>query len=124
MVKLVMVVVYFIGCFNYDVMSGQYYVCFVVKNVDNFDSYLCQFYCVMELYNDGIYVEEVIDYVLMMKIDEQNMEGGNLLLLYFDDWEYLELFFIYLLVCCVMCWVVLLSKNVSYDVWYLVFDVD
>ncbi len=31
----------------------------------------------MELHNDGTYVEEVTDYVLMMKIDEQNMEGGN-----------------------------------------------
>lgn len=70
MVKLVMVVVYLIGRLNFDVMSGQYYVCFVVKNVDNLDSYLCQLYCVMELYNDGMYVEEIIDYVLMMKIDE------------------------------------------------------
>ncbi len=31
----------------------------------------------MELHNDGTYVEEQTDYVLMMKIDEQNMQGGN-----------------------------------------------
>ncbi|VDZ98467.1 Protein CsiD [Salmonella enterica subsp. enterica] len=37
--------------------------------------------------------EEVTDYVLMMKIDEQNMEGGNSLLLHLDDWEHLESFF-------------------------------
>lgn len=29
----------------------------------------------------------------MMKIDEQNMQGGNSLLLYLDDWERLERFF-------------------------------
>lgn len=29
----------------------------------------------MELHNDGTYVEEITDYVLMMKIDEQNMQG-------------------------------------------------
>ncbi len=46
----------------------------------------------MELHNDGTYVEEVTDYVLMMKIDEQNMEGGNSLLLHLDDWEHLESF--------------------------------
>ncbi|MDT1790681.1 carbon starvation induced protein CsiD, partial [Salmonella enterica] len=46
-----------------------------------------------ELHNDGTYVEEVTDYVLMMKIDEQNMEGGNSLLLHLDDWEHLESFF-------------------------------
>lgn len=47
----------------------------------------------MELHNDGTYVEEVTDYVLMMKIDEQNMEGGNSLLLHLDDWEHLESFY-------------------------------
>lgn len=52
------------------------------------------------------------------------MQGGNFLLLYFDDWEYFDEFFCDLLVCCLMCWVVLLSKNVSKDVFYLVFDVD
>lgn len=43
----------------------------------------------MELHNDGTYVEEITDYVLMMKIDEQNMQGGNSLLLHLDDWEHL-----------------------------------
>ncbi len=81
-----------IGRSNYDAMSGQYYARFVVKNVDNSDSYLRQPHRVMELHNDGTYVEEVTDYVLMMKIDEQNMEGGNSLLLHLDDWEHLESF--------------------------------
>lgn len=46
----------------------------------------------MELHNDGTYVEEQTDYVLMMKIDEQNMQGGNSLLLHLDDWEHLDEF--------------------------------
>lgn len=74
-------------------MSGQYYARFVVKNVDNSDSYLRQPHRVMELHNDGTYVEEITDYVLMMKIDEQNMQGGNSLLLHLDDWEHLDHFF-------------------------------
>ncbi len=82
MVKLATAVAHLIGRSNYDAMSGQYYARFVVKNVDNSDSYLRQPHRVMELHNDGTYVEEVTDYVLMMKIDEQNMEGGNSLLLH------------------------------------------
>lgn len=47
----------------------------------------------MELHNDGTYLEEITDYVLMMKIDEQNMTGGNSLLLHLDDWEHLDQYF-------------------------------
>ena len=39
----------------------------------------------MELHNNGTFVQERTDYVMMMKIDEQNMEGGNSLLLHLDD---------------------------------------
>lgn len=77
MVKLATAVAHLIGRSNFDAMSGQYYARFVVKNVDNSDSYLRQPHRVMELHNDGTYVEEQTDYVLMMKIDEQNMQGGN-----------------------------------------------
>ncbi|MFU1847759.1 carbon starvation induced protein CsiD, partial [Enterococcus faecium] len=77
-----------IGRSNFDAMGGQYYARFVVKNVDNSDSYLSQPQRVMELHNDGTYVEESTDYVRMMKIDEQNMQGGNSLLLHLDDWEH------------------------------------
>ncbi len=75
MVKLATAVAHLIGRSNFDAMSGQYYARFVVKNVDNSDSYLRQPHRVMELHNDGTYVEEITDYVLMMKIDEQNMPG-------------------------------------------------
>ncbi len=92
MVKLATAVAHLIGRSNFDAMSGQYYARFVVKNVDNSDSYLRQPHRVMELHNDGTYVEEQTDYVLMMKIDEQNMQGGNSLLLHLDDWEHLDEF--------------------------------
>lgn len=116
MVKLATAVAHLIGRSNYDAMSGQYYARFVVKNVDNSDSYLRQPHRVMELHNDGTYVEEVTDYVLMMKIDEQNMEGGNSLLLHLDDWEHLESFFTHPLARRVMRWAAPPSKNVSHDV--------
>ncbi|SUH07544.1 Protein CsiD [Salmonella enterica subsp. enterica] len=62
--------------------------------------------------------------MLMMKIDEQNMEGGNSLLLHLDDWEHLESFFTHPLARRVMRWAAPPSKNVSHDVWHPVFDVD
>ncbi|KFB98082.1 CsiD family carbon starvation induced protein [Trabulsiella guamensis ATCC 49490] len=124
MVKLSTAVAHLVGRSNFDAMSGQYYARFVVKNVDNSDSYLRQPHRVMELHNDGTYVEEPTDYVLMMKIDEQNMQGGNSLLLHLDDWEHLDRFFSHPLARRPMRWAAPPSKNVSKDIWHPVFDVD
>ena len=124
MVKLATAVAHLIGRSNYDAMSGQYYARFVVQNVDNSDSYLRQPHRVLELHNDGTFVEEVTDYVLMMKIDEQNMVGGNSLLLHLDDWEHLDPFFRHPLARRNMRWTAPPSKNVTKDVFHPVFDVD
>ncbi|HBN2191402.1 TPA: carbon starvation induced protein CsiD, partial [Escherichia coli] len=124
MVKLATAVAHLIGRSNFDAMSGQYYARFVVKNVDNSDSYLRQPHRVMELHNDGTYVEEITDYVLMMKIDEQNMQGGNSLLLHLDDWEHLDHYFRHPLARRPMRFAAPPSKNVSKDVFHPVFDVD
>ncbi|WP_348253667.1 carbon starvation induced protein CsiD, partial [Salmonella enterica] len=62
--------------------------------------------------------------VLMMKIDEQNMEGGNSLLLHLDDWVHLASFFTHPLARRVMPWAAPPSKNVSHGVWHPAFDVD
>ncbi|WP_299233684.1 glutarate dioxygenase GlaH [uncultured Halomonas sp.] len=124
MVKLATAVAHLMGRSNFDAMSGQYYARFVVKNVDNSDSYLRQPHRVMELHNDGTFVEQDTDYVLMMKIDEQNMEGGNSLLLHLDDWEDLERFFAHPLAHRPMRWTAPPSKNVARDVFHPVFDVD
>ncbi|WBM72401.1 glutarate dioxygenase GlaH [Buttiauxella sp. WJP83] len=124
MVKIATAVAHLIGRSNYDAMSGQYYARFVVKNVDNSDSYLRQPHRVLELHNDGTFVEEVTDYVLMMKIDEQNMQGGNSLLLHLDDWEGLDQFFSHPLARRPLRWTAPPSKNVTADVFHPVFDVD
>jgi protein CsiD len=124
MVKLATAVAHLVGRSNFDAMSGQYYARFVVKNDDNSDSYLRQPHRVMELHNDGTYVDEVTDYVLMMKIDEQNMQGGNSLLLHLDDWEHLDRFFRHPLARRAMRWAAPPSKNVKQDVWHPVFDID
>lgn len=124
MVKIATAVAHLIGRSNFDAMSGQYYARFVVKNVDSSDSYLRQPHRVLELHNDGTYVEEITDYVLMMKIDEQNMQGGNSLLLHLDDWEHLEHYFTHPLARRPMRWAAPPSKNVSHDIFHPVFDVD
>ena len=70
-----------IGIPNLDSMSGKFYARFSVKNEDNSDSYLRQAHRRMELHNDGTYVEETTDWVIMQKILEVDVEGGDSLLL-------------------------------------------
>ncbi|MDI5983281.1 glutarate dioxygenase GlaH [Halomonas sp. M4R5S39] len=124
MVKFATAVAHLMGRSNFDAMSGQYYARFVVKNVDDSDSYLRQPHRVMELHNDGTFVEQDTDYVLMMKLDEQHMEGGNSLLLHLDDWADLERFYAHPMARREMRWTAPPSKKVSRDVHHAVFDVD
>lgn len=91
-VRLSTAVSHLIGLSNFDSMGGSYYARFTVKNQDNSDSYLRQAHRRMELHNDGTFVNERTDYVLMMKMAEKNMEGGNSLILHLDDWEGLSEF--------------------------------
>ncbi|MBU3825864.1 MAG: carbon starvation induced protein CsiD [Candidatus Oceanisphaera merdipullorum] len=124
MVKVTTAVAHLFGRSNFDAMSGQYYARFVVQNDDNSDSYLRQAHRVMELHNDGTYVEQDTDYVLMLKIDEQNMAGGNSLLLHLDDWEHLDKFYDHPMARRVMRWAAPPSKNTQKDVYHAVFDTD
>ncbi len=124
MVKFATAVAHLMGRSNFDAMSGQYYARFVVENVDNSDSYLRKPHRVMELHNDGTFVEQDTDYVLMMKIDEQNMVGGNSLLLHLDDWEDRDTYFKHPLGSRDMRWASPPSKKVAKDVYHPVFDVD
>ena len=82
-----------IGIPNLDSMSGKFYARFSVKNEDNSDSYLRQAHRRMELHNDGTYVEETTDWVIMQKILEVDVEGGDSLLLHVDDWKDLDKFY-------------------------------
>ena len=124
MVRFCTAVAHLMGRSNFDAMSGQYYARFAVVNVDKSDSYLRQPHRVMELHNDGTYVEEDTDFNLMLKVDEQNMEGGNSLLLHLDDWEDLEKFSTHPLAYRPIRWAVPPSKNISKDIYHSVFDLD
>ena len=124
MVRFCTAVAHLMGRSNFDAMSGQYYARFAVVNVDKSDSYLRQPHRVMELHNDGTYVEEDTDFNLMLKVDEQNMEGGNSLLLHLDDWEDLETFSTHPLAYRPIRWAVPPSKNISKDIYHPVFDLD
>jgi protein CsiD len=124
MVKFTTAVAHLFGRSNFDAMSGQYYARFVVQNDDNSDSYLRQAHRVMELHNDGTFVAQRTDYVLMLKIDEQNMEGGNSLLLHLDDWEQLGRFSTDPMAHRVMRWAAPPSKNARQDVFHPVFGTD
>ena len=88
LVKLSTAIAHLIGIPNHDSMAGKYYARFVVKHEDSSDSYLRKAYRNMDLHTDGTYVKEVTDWLLMTKIDEQNVEGGETAMLHLDDWEH------------------------------------
>lgn len=124
MVKIATAFVHLIGCSNFDLMTGKFYARWAVLNTDNSDSYLRKPQKPLELHNDGTFVNEITDYVLMYKIDEQNMQGGDSQLLHIDDWEELDKFYNHHLAKRVMRWSAPPSKNVTEDVYHPVFEAD
>ena len=90
LVKLSTAITHLIGNPNHDAMDGKYYARFHVKHEDSSDSYLRKAYKNMDLHTDGTYVKEKTDWLLMTKLEEQNVEGGESVLLHLDDWEHLE----------------------------------
>ena len=110
-----------IGLPNLDSMSGKFYARFSVKNEDNSDSYLRQAHRRMELHNDGTYVKEKTDWVIMQKILELNVEGGGSLLLHLDDWNELEKFHSHPDAKEDIQWGSPSSKNVSYKTTHPIF---
>jgi len=81
-----------VGIPNFDAMSGKYYARFTVKHTDNSDSYLRQAYRLFTFHTDGTFVDEPTDWLLMMKMAEENAVGGESRLLHLDDWEELDKF--------------------------------
>ncbi|WP_071393961.1 glutarate dioxygenase GlaH [Bacillus tuaregi] len=81
-----------VGIPNFDAMTGKYYARFSVKDTDNSDSYLRQAYRLFTLHTDGTFVDEPTDWLLMMKMVEQNARGGESRLLHLDDWKELDKF--------------------------------
>ena len=92
LIKVSTAVSHLLGLPNFDSMSGKYYACFDVKDTDNSDSFLRQAYRLFTLHTDGTYVDEVTDWVLMLKLKEENAVGGESRLLHLDDWEEMEIF--------------------------------
>jgi len=90
LVKLSTAIAHLIGIPNHDSMAGKYYARFTVKHEDKSDSYLRKAYTNMDLHTDGTYVKEVTDWLLMTKINEQNVQGGETAMLHLDDWEHCE----------------------------------
>ena len=90
LVKLSTAISYLIGNPNHDSMAGKYYARFHVRHQDKSDSYLRKAYTNMDLHTDGTYVKELTDWLLMTKIEEKNVQGGETVMLHLDDWEYCE----------------------------------
>ena len=90
LVKLSTGLSYLIGNPNLDSMSGKYYARFTVKHEDSSDSYLRKAYTNLDLHTDGTYVNEKTDWLIMTKLEEQNVSDGESVILHLDDWEHLE----------------------------------
>ncbi len=124
LVKLSTAISYLIGNPNHDSMAGKYYARFHVKHVDKSDSYLRKAYTNMDLHTDGTYVKEVTDWLLMTKIEEKNVEGGETAMLHLDDWEYCEELFNDPVGKENFIWSSPKSKNIEYKVEHPVFSED
>jgi len=120
-IKLSTAISHIIGKPNLDAMAGKYYARFTVANVDDSDSYLRQAHRRMELHNDGTYVDERTDFVLMQKLAEQHMEGGDSLMLHVDDWAELDRFYRHPLAKQNIQWGAPKSKNIEASVEHPVF---
>ena len=124
LVKLSTAIAYLIGIPNHDSMAGKYYARFIVKHEDKSDSYLRKAYRNMDLHTDGTYVKEVTDWLLMSKINEQNVEGGETTMLHLDDWEHCEDLYNDPVGKQNFIWGSPKSKNIDYKVKHPVFSSD
>jgi glutarate dioxygenase len=124
LVKLSTAIAHLIGTPNYDSMADKYYARFFVKHEDKSDSYLRKAYINMDLHTDGTYVNETTDWLLMTKIEEQNVEGGETVMLHLDDWEHCEDLFSDPVGKQNFIWGSPKSKKVDYKVGHPVFSFD
>ncbi|MBT5213429.1 MAG: carbon starvation induced protein CsiD, partial [Pelagibacteraceae bacterium] len=73
---------------------------------------------------DGTYVKEVTDWLLMTKINEQNVQGGETAMLHLDDWEHCDDLYNDPIGRQNFTWGSPKSKNVDYKVEHPVFSSD
>ena len=124
LVKLSTAIAHLMGTPNHDAMAGKYYARFFVKHEDKSDSYLRKAYTNMDLHTDGTYVKDVTDWLLMTKIKEKNVEGGETIMLHLDDWEHCEDLFNDPVGKQNFIWGSPKSKNIEYKVEHPVFSTD
>ena len=124
LVKLSTAIAHLMGTPNHDAMTGKYYARFFVKHEDKSDSYLRKAYTNMDLHTDGTYVKEVTDWLLMTKIQEKNVEGGETTMLHLDEWEHCENLFNDPVGKQNFIWGSPKSKNIEYKVEHPVFSTD
>ena len=124
LVKLSTGLAYLVGLPNFDLMTGQYYARFYVKHSDSSDSYLRKAYRNLDLHTDGTFVKEKTDWLLMTKMEETNVKGGESVLLHLDDWEHCEEFSNNPIGKQNFIWGSPKSKNVDYKVEHPVFSKD
>ena len=124
LLKLSTAVAHLIGNPNHDAMAGKYYARFHVKHEDKSDSYLRKAYKNMDLHTDGTYVKEKTDWLLMSKIEEKNVEGGETAMLHLDDWEHCDELFNDPVGKEDFLWGSPKSKNIDYKVEHPVFSSD
>jgi len=124
LVKLSTAITHLIGTPNHDSMAGKFYARFHVKHEDKSDSYLRKAYKNMDLHTDGTYVKEITDWLMMTKIEEKNVEGGESVMLHLDDWEYCKQLYSNPIGKENFTWSSPKSKNVDYKVEHPVFFAD
>ena len=124
LVKLSTAVTHLIGLPNHDAMTGKYYARFHVKHEDKSDSYLRKAYTNMDLHTDGTYVKEKTDWLLMSKLEEKNVEGGETAMLHLDDWEHSEELLNDPIAKEDFTWGSPKSKNIDYKVKHPIFSFD
>ena len=124
LVKLSTAIAHLIGIPNYDSMAGKYYARFLVKHEDKSDSYLRKAYRNMDLHTDGTYVKETTDWLLMSKLDEQNVQGGETAMLHLDDWEHCDDLYNDPIGRQNFTWGSPKSKNIDYKVEHPIFSSD
>ena len=124
LVKLATALAHLVGIPNFDHMSSKYYARFFVKHEDQSDSYLRKAYTNMDLHTDGTYVNQKTDWLLMTKLEEKNVEGGESMFLHLDDWEHCNELFNDPIGKQNFLWGSPKSKNVEYKVEHPVFSED
>ena len=122
LVKLSTALTHLVGTPNFDAMAGKFYARFEVKHSDNSDSYLRKAYKKLDLHTDGTYEKEKTDWLLMMKMKEENANGGESVLLHLDDWEDLDMFMKDPIAKENFIWGSPKSKNIDYKIEHHVFS--